>query len=112
MEQYIQVLPVLSMLPILLVHLAGVVVAIVLLVRRRGTPAILSLVGFGILFIMDLVSFARPWLINLLARQGMMRQFMFVNTGMGCCCSIIDTLALVCLIVAIWQAVSAGASEG
>ena len=112
MGQYAQVLLVLPRLPILLVHLAGVVAAIVLLVRRRGTPAILSLVGFGLLFIMDLVSFAGPWLINLLVRQGMTHQLMFANAGMSCCCNTIDMLALVCLIVAIWQAVSVGASEG
>ena len=107
----VTILPFVSMLPILLVHLAGVVVAIILLVRHRGTPAIMALVGFAVLFIMDLVSFSRPRLTMFLARQVGMRQFAFVNTGVGCCCSVFDVLAIVCLIVAIWQAAS-GAATG
>lgn len=106
MEWYITILPV---LPILLVHLAGVVVAIVLLVRHRGTPAILALAGFGVLFIVDLVSFGKAPLIRFLARQTGMRQL--VNTSVGCCCSVFDMLAIVCLIVALWQTVS-GAAAG
>jgi len=95
-----------SALPILLVHLAGVVVTVILLVRRRSTPAILAVIGFGVLFMLDLANFGRGPLIGLLARQSGMRQFWIANTGIGCCCSIFDVAAVVCLIVALWQAVS------
>jgi len=105
---YVTVLPV---LPILLVHLAGVVVAIILLTRRGGTPAILALVGFGVSLILDLASFGRAPLTGFLARQVGVRQFLLVNTSVGCCCSVFNVLAVVCLIVAIWQAVSAAAER-
>ena len=105
---YVTVLPV---LPVILVHLAGVVAAIVLLVRRSGTPAILSLVGFGLLFVLDLVSFAKVPLTRFLVRQVGMRQFVFVDTGVNCCCGLFNMIALVCLVVAIWQAVSVAAVE-
>ncbi|RLC89991.1 MAG: hypothetical protein DRI77_15160 [Chloroflexi bacterium] len=82
-----------------------------MLVRHRGTPAILALAGFGVLFIVDLVSFGKAPLIRFLARQTGMRQFVLVNTSVGCCCSVFDMLAIVCLIVALWQTVS-GAAAG
>ena len=99
---------IIPVLPILLVHLAGVVVAVILLVRHRSTPAILALIGFGVLFIVSLADLGRGPLIGLLARQATrMQQFWIANTGVGCCCSVFDVAAFVCLIVAIWQAVSA-----
>jgi len=98
---YVMILP---MLPLLLAHLAGVVVAIVLLVRRGGAPAILALVGFGILFLANLASLGRGPLIGALAEQT--RRFVLVSSGVNCCCSVVDVAAIVCLIVALWQAVS------
>jgi hypothetical protein len=103
---YVTILPV---LPILLAHLAGIVVAVILLVRHGGTPAILALIGFGVLFVADLAGFAGGPLVGLLASQT--RQFLIANVGVGCCCSVLDVVAIVCLIVAIWQAVS-GAAAG
>ncbi len=107
MTRYVMYLP---MLPILLAHLAGVVVAVILLVRHRGTPSILALVGFAVLLLLDLLNFAREPLIRFLSSRVGMRQFVLVNTSVGCCCSIFNIIAVVCLIVAIWQAVS-GAAE-
>lgn len=103
---YVTILPA---LPILLAHLAGIVVAVILLVRHGGTPAILALIGFGVLFVADLAGFAGGPLVGLLASQT--RQFLIANVGVGCCCSVLDVVAIVCLIVAIWQAVS-GAAAG
>ena len=101
---YVLLLPA---LPILLVHLAGLVVAIILLVRRGGTPAILALVGFGILFIVDLAGLGSAPLTRLLAEQvRQVSQVMAVSAGVGCCCSVFDVAAIVCLIIAVWQAVS------
>jgi hypothetical protein len=100
-------LNVLPALPILLVHLAGVVVAIILLMRHKSTPAILALVGFAILLLLGLASFGRAPLISAIARQGGgLQQFAAVNTGVGCCCNLINMAAVACLIVAIWQAVA------
>ncbi|MDY7078662.1 MAG: hypothetical protein SXV54_17245 [Chloroflexota bacterium] len=100
---YVTILP---LLPILLVHLIGTVAAIILLVRSRSTPAILSLIGFGILFIVDIANLGRSSLIGPLTRRMSKSEFWIANAGAGCCCSIFDVAAIVCLIVAIWQAVS------
>ncbi len=105
---YVTTLPA---VPILLVHLAGIVVAIILLVHHRGAPSILALIGFGVLLIVDLANLGRDPLIGLLVRRGGMSQFQIVNAGVGCCCSIFDVAAIVCLIVAIWQAVSGTGDE-
>ncbi len=103
---YVSVLP---MLPVLLARLAGIVVAIILLVRRRTTSAILALIGFGVLFVVSLAGLGRNPLVGLLVRRGGVgqRQLPIVSTGLGCCCSILDLVAIVCLIVALWQASSA-----
>ncbi len=99
-------------LPLILVYLAGLVVAIILAVRYRSTPAILALIGFGVLFIMSLVGFGRGPLVTALARRAGARGFVATSTSIGCCCGAIDVLAIVCLIVALWQAVSAGGRKG
>lgn len=98
---------ILPALPILLAHLAGAVVAVILLIRQRqkSTPAILALIGFGLLFVLDLANFGRTPLIGWLGRRAV-RQIWAVSAGVGCCCGIFDVAATVCLIVALWQAVS------
>jgi len=108
---YVSVLP---MLPVLLARLAGIVVAIILLVRRRTTSAILALIGFGVLFVVSLAGLGRNPLVGLLVRRGGVgqRQLPIVSTGLGCCCSILDLVAIVCLIVALWQASSAMGGHG
>jgi hypothetical protein len=101
---YILVLPT---LPVLLAYLAGVVVAVILVVRHRSTPAILALVGFGVLFLVALAGLGHGPLSRFLAEGGGMGRF-GVDAGVGCCCSVFDVIAVVCLIVAVWQAVSGG----
>jgi hypothetical protein len=98
---------VLPLLPTLLAHLAGVVVAIILLVRveRRRTPAVLALLGFALLSIVDLANVARGPLIRLLSGRTV-SGIRLASVGVGCCYSIFDVAAVVCLIIAIWQATS------
>jgi len=97
----------LPLFPTLLAHLAGVVVAVVLLVRfeRRRTPAILALLGFALLAILDLASAAQGPLIRLLSRRTV-SGIRLASVGIGCCYSIFDVAAAACLIIAIWQATS------
>jgi hypothetical protein len=97
----------LPLFPTFLAHLAGVVVAIILLVRleRRRTPAILALLGFALLAILDVGSAAQGPLIRLLLRRTV-SGIRLASAGVGCCYSIFDVAAAVCLIVAIWQATS------
>lgn len=107
--QRVGFLTLLPTLPILLAHLAGAIAAAMLLSRyqQKRSPALLALIGFGVLFLTDLAGFARSPLANLLSRQtpGIQR-FWAVNTSLGCCCSVIDVAAIICLIVALWQAIS------
>lgn len=100
------------LLPTLLVHLTGVVVAIILLVRieRERTPAIFALLGFGFLSILDLANVARGSLIRLLSHRTV-SGIRLASVGVGCCYSIFDVVAVVCLIIAIWQAMSGSATE-
>ena len=95
-----------------LVHLAGLVVAIVLLLKVKGTPAILATVAFGLSFIRDIGEIARVAFLNDLVREVAGRNVQWGVGGLGCCCGVFELIAIVCLIVAIWQAVSATAVEG
>lgn len=106
----IQLLPA---IPILLAHLAGVVVAIVLVVRRkeRPIPAILAAVGFGLLLALDVANFAREPLIGFIGHRTAAGVRLTV-TSVGCCCSAVDVAATVCLIIAMAQALSGAEREG
>jgi len=98
-------------IPILLVHLTGVIAAIVLLFRKKGSASILALVGFALLFLLDVASFGRAPLAGLLGDQLGIEQYIVANAGIGCCCSVFDVAAIVCLVMAIWQAVTGGAAS-
>jgi hypothetical protein len=104
---------VLPAIPVLLVHLAGMVVAIVLLVLQQGrrTAGVLALIGFALLLILDLASFAQGTLIRFLSRRTP-AGIGFAHISVACCCSVFDIAAIVCLIVAIWQAMSSTGTEG
>ena len=97
---YVTWLPV---IPVLLVHLAGVITASVLLLRRRTTPALLALLGFGALFVATLADLARQPLLMLLPPRMSLSQVALTNAGLGCCCSLLDVLAFTALLVALWQ---------
>ncbi|NLE43297.1 MAG: hypothetical protein GX620_01145 [Chloroflexi bacterium] len=102
----ISFLTLLPNLPILLVHLAGLVASIVLMVRKRGPASTLALIGFAVLFLLDIASLGRGPLITLLIEQAGIEQYLVANAGVGCCCSTFHVAAMVCLIVAIWRAIT------
>ena len=100
---------ILQVIPVFLAHLAGVVVAVLLLTRRGGTPAILALVGFAVSAVVDIPRIVFP-LIQTRFFTMAPDTFRTVTTGMtvtGCCCSVLDVGAVVCLIIAIWQTMQA-----
>lgn len=104
---------VLPLVPLLFVHITGTIVAIVLLFRhekRRG-PAMLALVGFTLLILADLASVAQGALISLLARDIAMG-IGLASASVGCCFSVFEVAAVLCLIVAIWRAVSGAGALG
>jgi len=103
---------ILPRIPFILAYLAGLIVAIILAARYKSRAAILALVGFAVLFVMSLVGFGRAPLVAALARRAGPRGMVTAATGVNCCCGAIDVLALVCLIVALWQAVSGAGRKG
>jgi hypothetical protein len=107
---YLTLLPA---IPVLLAHLAGMVVAIVLLLRQEGkrTAGLLALIGFALLVILDLASFAQGSLIRLLSHRTV-AGVRLAHISAACCCGAFDVAAIVCLIVAIWQAMANTRSEG
>jgi hypothetical protein len=96
----------------ILAHLAGLVVAIILLVKHKGTAAILATVAFALLFIQDIGAVARlAFLDDLIFRQAAANTVRWVVGGFNCCCGFLDLAAIVCLIIAVWQAVSGAAPK-
>jgi hypothetical protein len=88
----------------LLAHLAGLVIAVVLLVRARSRAAVLAVVGFTLLVLIAIAQIV----LGLPAVSWELVQAEWLIWVLNCCCSIIDVIAIACLISAIWQAVSAG----
>ena len=94
-------------IPVLLAHVAGMVVAIILVLRpkTKRAPGLLALSGFALLVILDLAEFAQGPLIRLLSNRTA-RGIRLAHVSVGCCCGAVDIAAAVCLIVTIWQAMS------
>ncbi len=105
------VLNTLARIAVGLAHLAGLVVAILLWVRRKGTAPMLATAAFALLFLLDIGGALRSGAIEqpLLRAFGTPRSLPWVLGGLNCCCSFLDVVAIVLLIVALWQALSGGA---
>jgi hypothetical protein len=89
-----------------LVHLGGLVAAIVLLTRSKGTPAILATAGFALLLINDAGQILRRWFLDGWIKRVILNYRFGPWMVNNCCCSALQVVAFVCLIVALWQAVS------
>lgn len=98
---------VIPMLPIILAYLAGAIVALVLALRYRSLPAALAMIGFAIFTAMALFNMLfRAPLIEFLVLMGPFRDPIAAHAGLGCCCSILDVVAVMLLVIALWQAVT------
>jgi hypothetical protein len=104
-------------LPVHLALLAGTIVAIILLVRHRSLPAGLALAGFGGLFLVRILS--QVWdvyLIRRLMQRGIpgvpFEQIAWVRPISGCCCNVVGALAVVCLLIGFWKAVTGEKTGG
>jgi hypothetical protein len=104
-----------TVIPIIMIiaYLVGLIVSIVLLVKVKGTPAILSTVAFALLFLQNLggAIFRSATVTRLIYSNTSGRTGPWIGTGTSCCCGILQLAAIICLIVAIWQAVSGKAEE-
>ena len=108
--EFVNLLP---LLPVLLAHLIGIAVSVILFVRLKESraAAVFALLGFALLAILDIANVARGSLVSLLARRTV-SGIRLASAGVGCCYSIFDMMAVVCLIIAIWQATSDSAVPG
>jgi len=94
-------------------HLVGLVVAIILVVRKKGTAAVLALVAFIVLLLLDIgavlrMAFLDRRLAGLIdSPQGMQWAF----GGLSCCCGILDLVAIICLVVALWKGMGPADTE-
>ncbi len=86
-----------------LAHLGGLIAAIMLLIKVKGTPAILATVAFGLLFLQDV-----GWIVRRAFLDGAIRRMLdFGPWAMNsCCCGLFQVAAFICLIVALWQTLS------
>ena len=97
---------------LLIAHLVGLIVAIILLIKVKGTPSILATVAFALALLRDLGQVARAaFLDRFILEQVNYSSVRLPMGGLDCCCGIFSVVGTVCLIVAIWQAVSATAQE-
>lgn len=98
---------------IVLAHLAGLVVGIILLVRKKGTPAILATVAFGTLFVLDIARILQGDVIipRLLLRQLAARNYPWAVGVFNCCCGLFDLIAIGCLIAALWSSIAGPAAK-
>lgn len=103
MARNLQLLGYAQWIALAVAHLAGTGAAVVLLLRRKALPATLAAVAFGLLFLGDLGQVARlAFLDNAVRGAGLPNAALIGN----CCCSVVELIAVVGLVVAIWQAIS------
>ncbi|MBC7227060.1 MAG: hypothetical protein H5T61_07485 [Thermoflexales bacterium] len=92
---------------LILAHLAGLVVAVLLLVRRKGRAPVLATAAFALLVILDAARIVETALIPAIARQiRAPRVLPWIGGGTTCCCGFLDLVAWGCLIAAIWMGMS------
>lgn len=97
---------------LILTHLAGLVVAVLLLVRRKGTAPILATAAFALLVILDAARIVEMALLPDIVRQiRSLRALPWIRGGTTCCCGLLDLVAWGCLIAAIWLGISQPATE-
>jgi len=96
-----------------LVHLVGLIIAIILIVRKKGTPAFLAAAAFGVLLLGDVGYILRYTFLNDWLREQFDSAIGFSQAqfGLNCCCSLFSLTAMVCLIIAIWTAVTTSPKE-
>ncbi|MFN3761770.1 MAG: hypothetical protein ACK4WK_01035 [Anaerolineae bacterium] len=88
---------------LILIHLAGLVVAVFLLVRRKGTAPILATIAFALLVILDAARIVETALLPAIVRQMRApRALPWIGGGTTCCCGLLDLVAWGCLIAAFW----------
>lgn len=89
---------------LILTHLAGLVVAVILLVRRKGTAPILATAAFALLVLLDAAQVVQRALLPAIARQiRSPRVLPWIEGSTTCCCGFLDLVAWGLLIAAIWM---------
>lgn len=94
---------------LLLAHLAGLVVAVILLVRRKGTAPILATAAFALRVLLDAAQMVQTALLPAIALR-VPRALPWIGGDATCCCGFLDLVAWGCLIAALWMGM--GGEEG
>jgi len=91
---------------VILAHLVGLVVAIILLSRKKGTATVLATVAFALLVLLDIGQIAEMAFLRRLLSQAVRsaRTIPWLTGGLNCCCSLLDLGGIGCLIAALWHA--------
>ncbi len=87
---------------LILAHLAGLVVAVLLLVRRKGTAPVLATVAFALMVILDATLIVETTLLFPILYRRAPRAFAWVGGGLNCCWGLLALVAWGCLIAALW----------
>ncbi len=97
---------------LILVHLAGLVVAVLLLVRRRGIAPILAATAFTLLILLDAARIVQTALLPSIVRQIRSPHALpWVVGSLNCCCGFLDLVAWGCLIAALWLGMGRSEAE-
>lgn len=92
---------------LIVAHLAGLVIAIILLVRHKGTAPILAMAAFALLVLLDAARLVQTnFLPELIRGIRHPRAALWIGNSTACCCGLIDLIAWGCLIAAIWVGMS------
>ena len=100
----INVMAILGLILIALVQIAGIVVTAILLRRKAGIGATLSLIGFGVLLLMGICGqIYNSFLFPTLVRQAGIRNITLIGGSYQCINGLILTIGFGLLVFGIWQ---------
>jgi hypothetical protein len=100
----INVMAILGLILIALVQIAGIVVTAILLRRKAGIGATLSLIGFSVLLLMGICGqIYNSFLFPTLVRQAGIRNITLVGGSYQCINGLILTIGFGLLVFGIWQ---------
>ncbi|MCS7178705.1 MAG: hypothetical protein RML46_02790 [Anaerolineae bacterium] len=97
---------------LILAHLAGLVVAVLLLARYQGKAPILATVGFALLVLGDATQAVQVYILSPIARQVSVLRFLpWLGSSLACCWGFQYFIGWGCLIAALWMGISRPETE-
>ncbi|TET51833.1 MAG: hypothetical protein E3J64_06150 [Anaerolineales bacterium] len=100
---------VVRLVPILLglAYLAGLGLSIFLLIKSKAKAATLSTIAFAVLLLLHVLGpWAQPKIVDVTGDVLDSDVAHAMDQGLDCCCGVLQLAAIVCLVIAIQQAIS------